>query len=72
MVKEYVKMIVKGIATGVIYPVANTLVGAIPIAQLKTTLWNWFGTTLTGQYLIAITASVWLAIWAVKKWIFKG
>ena len=35
-------------------------------------LWNWFGTTITPAYLIAITGSVWIASWAVKKYIFKG
>ena len=72
MVKEIWKMVVKGVLTGVLYPVANTLVAAIPVSQLKMTLWNWFGTTITPAYLIAITGSVWIASWAVKKYIFKG
>ena len=72
MVKEIWKMVVKGVLAGIVYPVANTLVAAIPVSQLKMTLWNWFGTTITPAYLIAITGSVWIATWVVKKYIFKG
>ena len=72
MVKEIWKMVVKGVFVGIVYPVANTLVAAIPVSQLKMTLWNWFGTTITPAYLIAITGSVWIATWVVKKYIFKG
>ena len=72
MVKEIWKMVVKGVFVGIVYPVANTLVAAIPVSQLKMTLWNCFGTTITPAYLIAITGSVLIATWVVKKYIFKG
>ena len=40
MVKEIWKMVVKGVFVGIVYPVANTLVSAIPISQLKIKLFS--------------------------------
>ena len=72
MAKEIWKMVVKGVLIGVVYPVANTITTAIPFPFLQNSLWNWFGQSLTLQYLISLVASVFIVDWFVKKFIFKS